>query len=200
MLHLNRWDFFLYNALYVAWHTKEIWAFSDLVAAIFAALPKNFVKMQIICCIYKDFVGRLKAFLPSFCHLCGCEMSPGWGHLITWTDPSVGHLNSILARVAGNLNNNFRKSQMPGGLPGGLPGGGMLKLRFDRYIMGRREQENRKWKAAAKSQNRRKTGQIQQPKLLRNAMMISFQINMRFARYAPQSLQWAVNVKEVRVL
>ena len=47
-------------------------------------------------------------------------------------DPSVGHLNGILARVGGNLNNKFQKSQMPGGLPGG---GGMLKLRFDRYIM-----------------------------------------------------------------
>ena len=46
-------------------------------------------------------------------------MSPGWGHLITWMDPSVGHLNGILARVAGNLNNNFQKSQMPRGLPGG---------------------------------------------------------------------------------
>ena len=44
----------------------------------------------------------------------------------------MGHLNGILAQVAGNLNNNFQKSQMPGGLPGG--GGGMLKLRFDRYI------------------------------------------------------------------
>ena len=44
--------------------------------------------------------------------------------------PSVGHLNGILARVGGNLNDNFQKSQMPGG----LPGGGMLKLRFDRYI------------------------------------------------------------------
>ena len=43
----------------------------------------------------------------------------------------MGHLNGILARVGGNLNNNFQKSQMPGG----LPGGGMLKLRFDRYIM-----------------------------------------------------------------
>ena len=43
---------------------------------------------------------------------------------------SVGHLNGILARVEGNLNNNFQKSQMPGG----LPGGGMLKLQFDRYI------------------------------------------------------------------
>ena len=27
----------------------------------------------------------------------------------------MGHLNGILARVGGNLNNNFRKSQMPGG-------------------------------------------------------------------------------------
>ena len=43
----------------------------------------------------------------------------------------MGHLNSILARVGGNLNYNFQKSQMPGG----LPGGGMLKLRFDRYII-----------------------------------------------------------------
>ena len=42
----------------------------------------------------------------------------------------MGHLNGILARVGGNLNNNFQKSQMPGG----LPGGGILKLRFDRYI------------------------------------------------------------------
>ena len=45
----------------------------------------------------------------------------------------MGHLNGILARVGGNLNNNFQKSQMPRGLPGG--GGGMLKLRFDRYII-----------------------------------------------------------------
>ena len=43
----------------------------------------------------------------------------------------MGYLNGILARVGGNLNNNFQKSQMPGG----LPGGGMLKLRFDRYII-----------------------------------------------------------------
>ena len=33
----------------------------------------------------------------------------------------MGHLNDILARVEGNLNNNFQDSQMPGG-------GGMLKL------------------------------------------------------------------------
>ena len=43
----------------------------------------------------------------------------------------MGHLNGILAQAGGNLNNNFPKRQ----IPGGLPGGGMLKLRFDRYIM-----------------------------------------------------------------
>ena len=71
------------------------------------------------CYIYKDFVRQLKAFPPSLCHFCACEMSPGWGHLITWMDPSEGHLNGILARVGGNLNSNFQNSQMPGGLPGG---------------------------------------------------------------------------------
>ena len=70
------------------------------------------------CYIYKYFVRQLKVFPPSFCHFCACEMSPGWGHLITWMDPSVGHLNGILARVGGILNTNFQKSQMPGGLPG----------------------------------------------------------------------------------
>ena len=45
----------------------------------------------------------------------------------------MGHLNGILAWVEGNLNNNFQKSQIPGGLPGG-----MLKLRFDRYISERK--------------------------------------------------------------
>ena len=42
----------------------------------------------------------------------------------------VGHLNSFLARGGGNLNKNFPKIQMPGGCPGG-----MLKLRFDWYII-----------------------------------------------------------------
>ena len=46
----------------------------------------------------------------------------------------MGHLNGILAQVGGSLNNNFKKSQMPGGLPRGGGGGRMLKLQFDRYI------------------------------------------------------------------
>ena len=131
---------FLKNALYVAWRTKKLWAFSNLLAAISAALHETFVRskyannasqflvywIRIICCIYKDFVPQLKAFLPSFGHLCACEMSPGWGHLITWMDPSVGHLNDILAQVGGggrDWRGNWR---------------GMLKLRFDRYITDRK--------------------------------------------------------------
>ena len=96
--------------------------FSDLVAAISAALHETFVRSKYaitvflsFCYIYKYFARQLKVLPPSFCHFCACEMSPGSGHLITWMDPSVGHLNGILARVGGNLNNNFQKSQMPGG-------------------------------------------------------------------------------------
>ena len=51
----------------------------------------------------------------------------------------MGHLNGILARVGGNWNKNFQKSQMPAGLPGG---GGMLNLRFNRYITLRIEKKN----------------------------------------------------------
>ena len=47
----------------------------------------------------------------------------------------MGHLKGILARVGGNLNSSFQKSQMPGGLPGGC----MLKLRFHRYIISAEE-------------------------------------------------------------
>ena len=31
----------------------------------------------------------------------------------------MGHMNGILARVGGNLNNNFQKNQIPGGCPVG---------------------------------------------------------------------------------
>ena len=72
---------FLKNALYVAWHTKKLWAFSDLVAAISAALHETFVLskyansvsqfllywMQIVCCIYKDFVPQPKTIGRRFC-------------------------------------------------------------------------------------------------------------------------------------
>ena len=39
----------------------------------------------------------------------------------------MGDLNGILSRVGGNLNNNFKKSQMPKWLPGGVGGGGHVE-------------------------------------------------------------------------
>ena len=90
-----------------------------------------YIECELFAVFIKILFDNWRHSFPSFCHSCACEMSPGWGHFITWMDPSVGHLNGILARVGGNLNNYFQKSQMPGG----LPGGGMLKLRFDRYII-----------------------------------------------------------------
>ena len=47
------------------------------------------------------------------------NVSRGWGHLITWNGPMMGHLNSFSASGGGNLNKNFAKIQMPGGFPGG---------------------------------------------------------------------------------
>ena len=43
----------------------------------------------------------------------------------------MGHLNSFLAPGGGNLNKKFSKNSNARG----LPEGGMLKLRFDWYIM-----------------------------------------------------------------
>ena len=62
-------------------------------------LSFSYIECKLFAYLYKDFVRQLKAFLPSFYHLCAYEMSPGWGHLITRMDPSAGHLNGILARV-----------------------------------------------------------------------------------------------------
>ena len=58
------------------------------------------------------------------------KVSRGWGHLITWNGPMMGHLNSFSASGGGNLNKNFAKNTNARGLPGGE----MLKLRFDLYI------------------------------------------------------------------
>ena len=46
------------------------------------------------------------------------KVSLGWGHLITWKGPMMGHLNSFSASGGGNLNNNFPKMQTPGGCLG----------------------------------------------------------------------------------
>ena len=62
------------------------------------------------------------------------EKFPGGGGI--WSSGmdlwGTGHLNSFSASGGRNLNKNFPKIQMPGGCPGG---GGMLKLRFDWYII-----------------------------------------------------------------
>ena len=47
------------------------------------------------------------------------KVSRGWGHLITWIGPMMGHLNSFSASRGANLNKNFPKIQLPGGLPQG---------------------------------------------------------------------------------
>ena len=47
------------------------------------------------------------------------------------SDDKVGHLNTILARGGGNLNDPIFKSSNARG----LPGGGMLKFRVDRRII-----------------------------------------------------------------
>ena len=52
----------------------------------------------------------------------------------TKSDDRVGHLNTILARGGGNLNDPIFKSSNARGLFGRLGGGGMLKFRFDRRI------------------------------------------------------------------
>ena len=47
------------------------------------------------------------------------KVSRGWGHLITWNGPIMGHLNGFSASGGANLNKIFPKIQMPGGCPGG---------------------------------------------------------------------------------
>ena len=58
------------------------------------------------------------------------KVSRGWGHLITWNGPMIGHLNSFSTSGGWNFPKIFQKFKCPGG----CPGGGMLKLRFDWYI------------------------------------------------------------------
>lgn len=56
------------------------------------------------------------------------------GHLTNKSDTRVRHLNNILTRGRGNLNDPIFKSSNARGLPGG---GGMLKFGVDRRVTGR---------------------------------------------------------------
>ena len=101
--------------------------------AISAALLENFVRSKYansvsqfllqflsFCSIYKDFVRQLKAFLPSFCHLRACEMSPGWRHLITLLDPLVWGIWTAFSTGQGGIwTVIFKIVKCLGGCPGG---------------------------------------------------------------------------------
>ena len=58
------------------------------------------------------------------------KVSLGWGHLITWNGPVMGHLNSFSASGGGIWTKIFQKFKCPG-----VAIGGMFKLRFDGYII-----------------------------------------------------------------
>ena len=136
---ISSWDFFSIECFVCCMTHKEKlsihWPCSSnfrhsVVRSKYANSVSQFLLywLQIICCIYKDFVQQLKAFLPSLFHLCACEMFRGWGHLITWMDPSVGHLSGILARLGGIWTIIFKKGKCPGGC---LKGGGGRCWSFD---------------------------------------------------------------------
>ena len=77
------------------------------------------------------------------------KVSRGWGHLITWNGPVIGHLNSFSALGGGNLNKNFPKIQMSERLPGGclsfdLTGTLALFTKIDHSVMNRRIDKSRK--------------------------------------------------------
>ena len=132
--NLNRWDLFFIEP-FGCCMMKKSWAFSDLVAAISPPLHEFFVHSKYANSVFVIFIKILfdnwrrfrrpsVIFVPVKCPQDGGIWSPEW--TLVW-----GIWTAFWARVGGNLNNNFQKSQMPGG----LLGGGMLKLRFDRYII-----------------------------------------------------------------
>ena len=90
--------------------TKKSWAFRDLVAAISAALHETFVRSK-----YANSVSHFLLNLWRFCLTTEGISGVLLSFLCLW---NVGHLNGILARVGGNLKNNFQKSQMHVGLLG----------------------------------------------------------------------------------
>ena len=47
------------------------------------------------------------------------KVSRGWGHLITWNGPMMGHLNSFSASGGGNFAKIFQKFKCSGGCRGG---------------------------------------------------------------------------------
>ena len=202
--NLRRWDSF-YRTLCMLHDTRRKAEHSVTLQQRFPPLCSRFllvvnrpavflsfyhIECELFAVFIKYFVRQLKAFLPSFCHSCACEMSQGgafdhlngpqcgaferhfgWGRgslprsrsqgFVTLSylraclhgveDPGLVGLVSFVftlwgtqnkrnlphqtgfptpckqglrtpareVRGGGNLNNNFQKSQMPGGLPRG---------------------------------------------------------------------------------
>ena len=72
-------------------------------------------------CLHTQLPGHNKSYR---------KVSWGWGHLITWNGPMMGHLNSFSASGGGEFEQKFcKKYKCPG-----VARGEMLKLRFDWYI------------------------------------------------------------------
>ena len=127
------WDFFIERFVCCMTNEEKLSLQCVLVAAISATLQETFVRtkyaysgsqfllywMPIICCIYKDFVRQLKAFFPSFCHSCACEMSPGWGHLIPEWTLVWGIWTAFWLGEGGIWTIIFKKVKCPRGCPGG---------------------------------------------------------------------------------
>ena len=71
---------------------------------------KSVVSRSIKPCLHTQLPGHNKSYR---------KVSRGWGHLITWNGPMMGHLNIFSASGGGNLNKNFAKNTNARGLPGG---------------------------------------------------------------------------------
>ena len=89
------------------------------------------------------------------------------------SDDKVGHLNTILARGGGNLNDPIFKSSNARGLPGG--GGGMLKFRVDRRI-------NTLLRKGTEQQNKKPTPTIRSQTLFRFVNRVCHHRNYRIYR------------------
>ena len=85
---------------------------------------KSVVSRSIKPCLHTQLLEHNKSYR---------KVSRGWGHLITWNGPMMGHLNSFSALGGGNFPKIFQKFKCPGGCPG-EGGGGVLKLQFEWYI------------------------------------------------------------------
>ena len=111
--NLSRWDFFIERFVCCTTNDEKL-SLQCPCSSDFRRFAREFCSKLFAVFIKNLFDNWTHFFCPSVIHV-PVKCPRGGGILITLMDPSVGHLNSILARGGGNLNNNFQKSQMPGG-------------------------------------------------------------------------------------